>query len=540
MNCTAPVAVDLLSSLLLTHGAFACDADFDNDGAVDFFDVLHFISSFGFSEQDAEYRAEADLNQDGTVDTIDFNAFSADVGRADCPRSLPAFPGAVGPAAHSVGGRGGQVLRVTTLADAGPGSLREAIDAQGPRTIVFRVAGTIELASPLFIDDPYLTIAGQTAPGGGICIIAEAIGTSPIFLGTHDVVVRYLRIRAAGDAVGPFKDALSMGEGVGVVERVVFDHCSFSWANDEVVQFWSDEDRADGITIQHSIVSEGLNYDNHSRGLIVGSNTICEQITGVTIYANLFAHNAGRNPYVNGADARIVNNLIYNWDFLATQLAWGITCDVVANAYVSGPDTGGRAPIVHRMSDPWGGWNWGPEGVPSVHVVCNIAPNQPDPAGEQWQTLCELAGYGNGWGWPGDPPMLQTPPPSFRRAAPMPAGDFPIQPLDATSLEATLLPHVGASRRLNELGEWVNARDAVDARIVADVINRSGAIIDRPDAFPVLSPGVPYDDRDGDGMPDAYEAHHGLDPDDPTDGALDADSDRLMNLEAFLSALPPI
>ena len=185
----------------------------------------------------------------------------------------PAFPGAEGFGASTPGGRGGRVIEVTNLNDNGPGSLRACIAAIGPRICVFRVAGTIEVESRLDVWNPYLTIAGQTAPGGGITLKnAPANAQAPLGILTHDVIIRYIRSRS-----GPSQEPSSNVDAITIVHladdehpdegvyNIVIDHASFSWATDEVVNIGAD---AHDITIQRSIISEGLHCSNHPEGCL--------------------------------------------------------------------------------------------------------------------------------------------------------------------------------------------------------------------------------------------------------------------------------
>ena len=207
-------------------------------------------------------------------------------------QELRAFPGAAGFGANALGGRGGRALMVTNLNDSGPGSLRAAIEAEGPRTVIFRVAGTIELKTRIDIANPYITIAGQTAPGGGITLKIDPNYTrSPLRILTHDVILRYIRSRPGpSTAESDILDALTIPSG----HDIIVDHCSFSWATDEVVNTWND---VHDITIQWSIISEGLNDSTHpkgphSKGMLIGS----EGAERISVHHNLFAHNRKRNP----------------------------------------------------------------------------------------------------------------------------------------------------------------------------------------------------------------------------------------------------
>ncbi|MHC4933496.1 MAG: hypothetical protein ACYTGV_15030 [Planctomycetota bacterium] len=154
------------------------------------------------------------------------------------PPSLPAFPGAEGFGAHSIGGRGGQVIEVTNLNDAGPGSLRAALEASGPRIVVFRVAGTIELDSSIEVQNPYLTVAGQTAPGDGITLKNSPLNAkTPLKIETYEVVIRYLRSRPGSNpADSGTLDALTISNEEADVYNVIVDHSSFSWATGGIAQ----------------------------------------------------------------------------------------------------------------------------------------------------------------------------------------------------------------------------------------------------------------------------------------------------------------
>ncbi len=172
---------------------------------------------------------------------------------------LPAFPGAEGFGSTTPGGRGGQIYTVTNLNPDGPGSLREACQASGPRIVVFAVGGTISLDDVILIDDPYITIAGQTAPGGGITLRnSDAHDFSPMIITSHDVVLRYIRLRP-GPSVEKTTGVDSLGI-VGGAHDIVVDHCSLSWSVDETLQLWGDAtwNGPSAITIQWCIVSEAL------------------------------------------------------------------------------------------------------------------------------------------------------------------------------------------------------------------------------------------------------------------------------------------
>ena len=230
------------------------------------------------------------------------------------------FPGAVGWAATTTGGRGGRIIRVTTLAADGPGSFKEAVQTKGPRIVVFEVGGVIDLKrTTLDIREPFLTIAGQTAPSPGITIIKGGIDVHG-----HDVVIRHIRVRTGADnqpkRSGWEADAFST---VGAY-NVVIDHNSFSWAIDENMSASGprfkgktpDEWRSNtsrNITFSYNLASEGLADASHPKGEHSKGSLIHDNTSNILFYRNIWAHNLERNPlFKGGARGAIVNNLIYN------------------------------------------------------------------------------------------------------------------------------------------------------------------------------------------------------------------------------------
>jgi pectate lyase len=194
-----------------------------------------------------------------------------------------AFPGAEGWGRYAKGGRGGTVLKVTTLNDSGPGSFRAAVTNPAPRIVVFEVAGTIDLKSPLQINSPYLTIAGQTAPGDGICLKRFPLSIQH----THDIIIRGIRIRPGIESglKGSEIDVIDIDSS----ENVIVDHCAFSWSTDEGVNTWHG---AKFITVQWCVMSEPLDHSIHEKG----EHGYCASIGGykASFHHNLLANGAGR------------------------------------------------------------------------------------------------------------------------------------------------------------------------------------------------------------------------------------------------------
>jgi pectate lyase len=430
--------------------------------------------------------------------------------------SVLAFPGAEGFGAVSVGGRFGKVIEVTNLNDDGPGSLRAAIENSGPRIVVFRAAGTIELKSSLEIADPYITIAGQTAPGGGITLKnSPANADSPLVVKTHDVVIRYIRSRpGAPIEKSENGDAIEIHGPGGY--NVIVDHCSFSWAIDEVASTWYD---AHDVTIQWSIISEGLYCSQHvkgchSMGLMVGSDGAKD----ISIHHNLLAHNHERNPLIQTSGlVDVVNNIIYN--------AWGtpilisddhgkVTANLVGDYQIYGPSSELDKYLVGVSI------NHGIE--PEIFVQGNISPQRQ--SDDQKQALVVKS--------------------DSRDWIVIDRFDAPeITTVSAPSAISLVLSYVGASIGLDDEGNAFWRQDQVDQRIINDVKNGTGKIIDDPSqvgGWPKLDSGNPSTDTDHDGMPDAWEQIYGFNPSDPSDSSQDADQDGYTNVEEFLNVTNPL
>ena len=270
-----------------------------------------------------------------------------------------AFPGAVGWAAFTPGGRGGAILRVTTLAARGPGSLAEAIATKGPRIIVFEVGGVIDLGcKSVGITRPFVTVAGQTAPSPGITIVRGGVG-----IATHDVIVRHVRVRPgeAGRAKrsGWEVDAIATSAGA---RDVIVDHCSCTWATDEnlsasgprfegeTVEQWR-KATSHRITISNCLIAEGLSRSTHAKGAHSKGSLIHDNATQIAIVGNLYAHNVRRNPlFKGGARGVVVNNFVYNPGSSAAAYGlvlreWGLRkhlagqMALVGNVLRGGPDT---------------------------------------------------------------------------------------------------------------------------------------------------------------------------------------------------------
>jgi len=261
--------------------------------------------------------------------------------------TVRSFPGAEGFGTGTPGGRGGDVCQVTSLADSGAGTLRACIEATGPRHVIFRTGGTILLRDRLIIENPYITIAGQTAPGDGITLRMDPEpGTDhgTMSIKTHDVVIRFLRFRPGdGGNADDSHDALTIYDGD--VHDIVIDHSSFSWAVDENVNIYDD---ASDVTVSYSVIAEGLRdaghpEGQHSKGMLAGGT----DAHNVSIHHNLFVSNVDRNPQISGLSvADIRNNVIYNYGdgsgdgvTLVSSSNGAPQVNWVGNYYKPGPDS---------------------------------------------------------------------------------------------------------------------------------------------------------------------------------------------------------
>ncbi|HJZ53403.1 MAG TPA: hypothetical protein VKE74_00505 [Gemmataceae bacterium] len=446
---------------------------------------------------------------------------------SDLPQAdIPAFPGAWGGGMYSFGGRGGKVYVVTSLEDAGPGTFREACNAIGPRIVVFNVAGTIHLKNRIRIRAPYITIAGQTAPGNGICIRGATVCVD-----THDVVIRHLRFRRGETNVANRDDSLG-GNPVG---NVIIDHVSASWGLDENLSMYRHMFRPkDGamelklptvnITIQWCISSEALDTYNHSLGSTIGGHNS-------TFHHNLWACNAGRNPSIGmDGDFNFANNVIYNWRHRTVDGGdQRSRYNIINNYYKPGPATPAGA-IAYRVLRPDGRRPGPDKTLPrewgKAYVAGNVVAGNEAVTKDNWAGGVQIDGDD-------DPKVIL---PRVRVDEPFPMAEVPIQP--APEAYDSVLEHVGATRP---------RRDAVDRRIVEMV--RKGTVTDQQRQGIVTDPGQvggypeyrgePVKDSDGDGMPDEWELKYGLNPNDPADAAKDLSGDGYTNIEKYINGLDP-
>ena len=491
--------------------------------------------------------------------------------------AIPAFPGALGGGKYSFGGRGGKVYVVTSLADNGPGTLREACEAGGARIIVFNVAGEIHLDRPIHVRAPYITIFGQTAPGDGVVITGQTL-----LVDTHDVIIRYMRFRRGSMDVA-FRDDACGGNGIG---NIIYDHCSASWGLDEVMSMYrhvyNRNEKGYGeklptvnITIQDCIFAEGLDLYNHAFGASIGGHN--------TLFArNLFANNISRNPSIAmDGDFNFVNNVLYNWwnrsidggdnnsqfnivnNYLKPGLITGFDQNQDVTAYLknyarnrkkfgygnseqAAANIGEKkAPsICYRILKPEHGRKkenqdlWG-----KAYVNGNVVEGFPTITADNWAGGIQPADIKD------EQQIRQT----LKVDAPF-ALDSALNIMTAQESYGYVLDNVGATKP---------RRDAVDERIVRSVRNdeatfvkgaqvhtspyshrrlpdesfRLGIITDpqQVGGLPEYK-GEPRQDSDHDGMPDEWETANGLNPNDPSD-ATTIREDGYMNIEWYANSL---
>jgi hypothetical protein len=370
-----------------------------------------------------------------------------------------AFPGALGWAATTPGGRGGQILRVTSLASEGAGSLRAAIETPGPRIIVFEVGGVIDLGrKTLKVREPFLTIAGQTAPSPGVTLIKGGMDIE-----THDVVIRHLRIRV-GEA-GAAKSSGWDEDGISTLAAhdVIVDHCSITWATDENLSAsgprftgTTPEEWRNGtsrrITFSNNLLAEGLAHSTHAKLEHSKGSLIHDNISEILIVGNLYAHNMERSPlFKGGVRGVIVNNLIY--------------------------DPGPRAIHYNLMAEEWGAQRFETGEMSVVGNVLRAGPSTPPDV-----ALFMLGGYGDvrlhlrdniavdrvGRALP-ETGRYTTAPARIVRAARPPLWPTGLTAIPARDVQRAVLADVGAR-------PW--DRDAHDIRVIADVAEGRGRIID--------------------------------------------------------------
>ena len=473
---------------------------------------------------------------------------------------IPAFPGAEGGGMYTQGGRGGKVLVVTNLNDSGPGSFRWACEQGGARIIVFNVSGIIRLETPIILRAPYVTIAGQTAPGDGICIAGQSFQVN-----THDVIVRHMRFRRGATNVWYREDSFG-GNPVG---NIMIDHCSCEWGLDENISFYRHMfDMGDGkpsrkeptvnVTIQNTISAKGLDTYNHAFGSTIGGEN-------TTFMRNLWADNTGRNPSIGwGGVFNFVNNVIYNWVHrTADGGEFSTMSNFINNYYKPGPLTPKDSPVGYRIVKsesrsqklfPYAQYG-------RVYAIGNIMEGNERVTKDNWDGGIQTSDK-DGKLNPDELALMKS-------NEPFPMAHMTILPSEKTF--DYVLENVGAT---------LPTRDIVDQRIVEEVRTgeayyvkklpkdnpygdhwgmrdrskneeglfkyrrlpkdsyKKGIITDprQMGGYPEYK-GEPRVDTDGDGMPDDWEIANGLNPNDPSDANGDCTGDGYTNIEKYINGI---
>ncbi|BCS84828.1 hypothetical protein prwr041_07210 [Prevotella herbatica] len=473
---------------------------------------------------------------------------------------IPSFPGAEGGGMYTFGGRGGKVITVSNLNDDGIGSFRWACEQGGARIIVFNVSGIIKLKTPIIVRAPYITIAGQTAPGDGVCIAGESFQVN-----THDVVVRHMRFRRGNTHVWYREDSFG-GNPVG---NIMIDHCSCEWGLDENISFYrhmfdlgdaigSRKEPTVNVTIQNTISAKALDTYNHAFGSTIGGEN-------ASFMRNLWADNTGRNPSIGwGGVFNFVNNVIYNWVHrTADGGEFSTMSNFVNNYYKPGPLTPKDSNVGWRIvkSESRSGKLFPFKQFGRVYADGNIVEGYDAITKNNWAGGIQTADK--------DGDLAEDELAIMHSKEPFVMPHITILPNDQT------FDYV-----LNNVGATIPKRDIVDQRVVDEVrtgnvyyekklpkVNpygdlwglspksqapdgsfkyrrlakdsyKEGIITDprQMGGYPQYK-GKPYKDSDKDGMPDEWEIANGLNPNDPSDAVKDCTGDGYTNIEKYINGI---
>lgn len=435
-----------------------------------------------------------------------------------------AFPGAEGFGKYTTGGRGGEVVVVTNLNDDGEGSFRKAVQKNTPRIVVFAVSGTIHLKSKLNIKGN-VTIAGQTAPGDGICLADQ-----PVSLAGDNIIIRYLRFRMGDRYQNRGKTPGGGGDdafgGIGR-KNIIIDHCTMSWSTDEAFTVYG----GDSTTLQWNLIAEPLNYSYHFEE----GDTDFEQhgfggIWGgrhTSAHHNLFAHCVTRTPRFDGArniPSELVdfrNNVIYNWRTNNVYAGEGGNYNIVNNYYRPGPET--NEDVRNRLLNPY---NKLPElAYGKFYLAGNVSDSSAAVTADNWKGVVMNKG---------------TEADKQKAKADVPFATVPVPTEPATNAYEQVLQYAGASF----------PRDSLDMRIVRDVQNRTGKIIDvqggylhgtpyekTATAWPALKSVPAPQDSDKDGIPDEWERKQNMNPQDGSDAVKNTLHKHYTNIEVYINSI---
>ncbi len=473
---------------------------------------------------------------------------------------IPAFPGAEGGGMYTQGGRGGKVLTVTNLNDSGEGSFRWACEQGGARIIVFNVSGIIRLETPIVVRAPYVTIAGQTAPGDGVCIAGQTFQ-----IDTHDVIIRHMRFRR-GETMSWHREDAFGGNPVG---NIMIDHCSCTWGLDENISFYRHMyDPSEGyyqarseklptvnVTIQNTISAKALDTYNHSFGSTLGGEN-------ASFMRNLWSSNMGRNPSVgwNGV-FNFVNNVLFNWH-LRTVDGGDYTAmfNMINNYYKPGPATPKGTPVSHRILKPEAGRSKHPyKQYGRVFAQGNIVEGSPKVTADNWNGGIQVENKHNTGDYTQQMRAYKPfPMPYVKIMSANEAYDYVLNNVGATipcrdKVDEIIVNEVRtgeiyyekklpkknpygdtwglAEKSQNEDGSFRHRRmgnDSYKVGIITDPCQMGG--------YPEYK-GEPYVDTDKDGMPDDWEHKNGLNPNDASDANGDLTGDGYTNIEKYINGI---
>jgi pectate lyase len=417
-------------------------------------------------------------------------------------RLFPAFPGAEGAGAYTRGGRGGQVLAVTTLEDYDPkggkpipGSLRAAVKTRGPRTIVFRVGGTIELKADLDITEPFITIAGQSAPGGGICL-----KNASLKIQAPQVIIRHLRVRP-GDVQGRELDAISCRE-----QNVILDHCSASWGIDETI---STNGSSANVTVGWCLITESLNNSVHHKGSH-GYGSLISGPGEITYHHNVYAYHRSRSPRGGDVLLDFRNNVIAGWgDRAGYSGPERLQMNYVGNYLLPGEYS--------KQKD----LAFSPGGLRQRYFLeGNVFDGYPQGTADNWLLIKPVGGS------------------TFEKTASALRANQPLPTNTVTTESAGDAFH----SIVQYCGAVLPQRDAVDSRVLEQIKLKFGRMINSQTdvgGWPELGAGTAPPDADGDCLPDTWETRYGLDPRTANGNVTDTDRDGYTDIEEYLNSTDP-
>ncbi|WP_339709517.1 hypothetical protein [uncultured Kriegella sp.] len=401
---------------------------------------------------------------------------------------LKAFPTAEGFGKNATGGRGGYVVAVTNLNDSGPGSLRDALKKTGARTIIFKVGGIIDCNS--YLEIPYksgnVTIAGQTAPGGGITIRGAELRIS-----ASNVILRYVKIRPGSNVSGSNINGIRLSSyNNNQISDIIIDHCSVTWATDKVLIIGGigGTSSVQNVTVQKNIIGENI-----STGL---GFLLWSRATNISIFKNLLIHDVERNIRSSKCTSsfEMINNLVYGYKY-GTQPTYNNDFDIIGNVYKTSPNTSTRFETI-RLE---GSSDCGIGGT-RAYIADNVINGRDVSISSNLQPyITDSKIFNSG-----------------------------ISSISSSAVQSVVLADVGASKY----------SDRVDERLINDVLNSTGTIkksVSEAGGYPEISNGTAYEDSDEDGISNEWEIAMGLNPNDSSDGNEDRNDDGYTNLEDFLN-----